>query len=149
MARTDRSRSLDLGSLAAAVGHALEARPAPVVSVYLYGSYANGRAHRESDVDLAILLDPERMPSARERFEARVDLASALIAELHRNDLDLVVLNDLPPGLARAIITGGQRIYCVDAATDRAFARQVQLRAADLEPFLRRARAIKLARLRR
>jgi len=46
--------------------------------------------------------------------------------------------------LGRHIVTTGRRVYCHDAEADHAFVRDVQLRAADLEPFLRRARRIKL-----
>lgn len=43
-----------------------------IVSAYLFGSHAAGRAHRESDIDVAVLLDWARYPTARERFEARL-----------------------------------------------------------------------------
>jgi predicted nucleotidyltransferase len=115
-----------------------------IVSAYLHGSHARRRAHRESDVDVGVLLCRERFPTPRDRFEARVQLTSAVGAELHRNDVDLVILNDCPPHLGRRIATDGQRVYCADPATDHAFRRDVQLRAADLEPFLRRMRAVKL-----
>jgi len=68
---------------------------------------------------------------------------------LHQNAVDVVVLNDAPPGLGRHIATKGRRVYCGDAEMDHAFVRDVQLRAADLEPFLRRARRIKLDALAR
>jgi hypothetical protein len=43
----------------------------------------------------------------------------------------------------------GRRLLCVDAEADHAFVRDVQLRAADLEPFLRRTRRLKLQALAR
>jgi len=43
-----------------------------IVSVYLFGSHAEGRAHRESDVDLGVLLRYETHDTARNRFEERV-----------------------------------------------------------------------------
>lgn len=57
----------------------------------------------------------------------------------------MVVLNDVPPHLGRRIVTTGVRVYCANPALDHAYVRDVQLRAADLEPFLRRMRRIKLA----
>jgi nucleotidyltransferase-like protein len=83
-----------------------------VVSVYVFGSEAEGRAHRDSDLDVG-------------------------------------VLNDAPPHLARAIVSRGIRVFCRDVTTDHAFVRTSLLRAADLEPFLRRTRRIKLAAIRR
>ncbi|HEX9808327.1 MAG TPA: hypothetical protein VGC25_01810 [Alphaproteobacteria bacterium] len=47
------------------------------------------------------------------------------------------------------MITEGVRIYCADPASDHAFVRDVQLRAADLAPFLRRTARVKLAAIRR
>jgi predicted nucleotidyltransferase len=120
-----------------------------VVSVYLFGSHAEGRAHRESDLDVGILLRRDAYPTTRERFEARVLLASALPAKLGTHLVDVVVVNDVPPLLGRRIVTEGRRVFCADEAADHAFVRDVQLRAADLEPFLRRTRRVKLAALAR
>jgi len=120
-----------------------------VASAYLFGSHAAGRDHRESDLDVAVLLLWDRHPSARDRFEARVDLISDLGAALGRNDVDLVILNDAPPLLGRRISYEGRRIFLGDAAADHAFVRDVQLRAADLEPWLQRLRGIQLEALAR
>lgn len=130
--------------------HLLIGQPvAGLASVYLFGSHADGRAHGESDVDLGVLLD-RRVHSTREaRFSERVRFTAWAIGALHRNAIDVVILNDAPPGLARHIVTTGRRVCCHDADVDHAFVRDVQLRAADLEPFLRRARRIKLDALAR
>lgn len=127
----------------------LETQAQPgLVSAYLFGSHAEGRAHRESDVDVAVLLDRAVHPQPRDRFEKRVRLGSELIHVLGVNDVDLVILNDAPPGLGRAIVSRGERIYCADDAADHAYVRDVQLLAADLAPFLQRTRRIKLEALR-
>lgn len=119
-----------------------------VVSVYLFGSVAEGRAHRDSDLDLGVLLERALFPSAAERMEIRITLGSELVDVLDSNDVDLVILNDAPPELGRAIVTRGRRVYCADTEADHAFARDVQLRAADLAPWLRRVRRLKLDALR-
>ena len=130
-------------TLAAALGQ----EPA-VLAAYLFGSYAAGRAHRESDVDIALLLDRSTHATPRSRFEARLRLIAELAHALHRNDVDVVILNDAPPTLARAILTKGRQVMCRDPEAAHAFVRTTLLRAADLEPFLRRMRARKLAALR-
>lgn len=122
-------------------------RPEGVVSAYLFGSFAEGREHRESDVDLAVFLDRRILTSRRDRFEKRVELGSCLIHALGRNEIDILVLNEAPPLLARRVLREGIRVYCDDLDQDRDFSRDVQLRAADLEPFLDRYRATKLAAL--
>lgn len=115
-----------------------------IVSAYLFGSRADQRPHAESDVDVAVLLDRREFPSAAERFERRLGLIGALGTVLRTNTIDLVVLNDAPPHLVRRIMLDGVRVFCADTALDHAARRDAQLRAADLAPFLRRARAVKL-----
>ena len=122
-------------------------RPAGVASAYLYGSAARGQAHAESDVDVAVLLDRASFPSREQRAGERVRLTAELIHVLRNNDVDLVILNDVPPGLGRHAVREGIRVYLADPEADHAFIRDVQLRAADLEPFLRRMRQIKLRAL--
>jgi predicted nucleotidyltransferase len=120
-----------------------------VVSAYLFGSQASGRAHRESDVDVGVLLDRRRHPTAEARFEERLGLLGRLTHALSGAAVDVVVLNEAPAGLARRIVLDGTALFCSDPHTDRAFRRDVQLLAADLEPFLRRTRSLKLAALAR
>jgi uncharacterized protein len=119
----------------------------PVVSAYLFGSEARGTAHRDSDVDVAVLLRPEAGHDRARAFDLRVTITSQLIAALHRNQVDVVVLQQVPPLLARAIVIGGRRVFCRDAEADRRFVRDTQLRAADLEPFVQKGRRRLLARL--
>ena len=114
-----------------------------IVSVYLFGSFAAGRDHRESDVDLGVLLDRRVYPGARERFEVRLLLGTSFSDAFGRR-ADVVILNDAPPQFARAIVTGGRRLLVTDEDRDRDFVRDAQLLAADIEPFLRRMRALKL-----
>jgi predicted nucleotidyltransferase len=132
--------------IATALRHLLasEAFGEGIVACYLFGSHAEGRAHRESDVDVGVLLDRARFGTERARFDERVRLTAALAASLGVANVDLVVLNDAPPGLAAHVATRGTLLYCSDAEAEHAFRRDAQLRAADLEPFLRRARQVKL-----
>ncbi len=82
------------------------------------------------------------------RFALRVRSSSQLEASTGYRT-DVVILNDAPPTLARHIVTRGRRIFCRDTELDHAFVRDAQLRAADLEPFLRRTRRVKLEALAR
>ena len=119
-----------------------------VVSAYLFGSEAQGRAHRESDVDVGVVLRYDEHPTTRDRFETRLRLHTELGAALRR-EVDVIVLNDAPPLLARRVVLSGYRVFCGDADGDHGFVRDVQLRAADVEPFIRRTRRAKLSALRR
>ena len=120
-----------------------------VQAAWLFGSHCEGRSHRDSDVDVAVLLEHGRYPDARARFEARVAMTVDIIALLHRNEIDLVVLNDTQALFARRIVLDGRCVHCSDPEAEHAFRRDVQLRAADLAPFLDRMRRIKMAALSR
>ena len=111
-----------------------------VPAALLFGSHATGRTHTQSDVDVAVLLDRQLYPEREDRSRARVQLTTDLIGLLHRNEVDVVVLNDLPPLFARHILQTGLDIHLSDVPAWHAFRRDVLLRAADVEPFVQRGR---------
>jgi hypothetical protein len=121
--------------------------PSGLVSAYLFGSVARGAEHAESDVDVGVLLDRAHHPSRASRSELRIGLSAELVHVLSHDRVDVVVLNDAPPELGRHVVTCGERLYCRDDEADHAYVRDVQLRAADLAPFLLRMRRIKLEAL--
>lgn len=135
--------------LASRIRAVLERSSRGLVAAFLFGSRAEGREHRESDIDVAILLDRAVFLSAKARFERGLVLGSRLQGALGTDAVDLVVLNDAPPGLGRHIVTTGLRLLDRDPELTHSYVRDVQLRAADLEPFLRWTRAIKVAALAR
>lgn len=140
--RPDRPEPLD----PAVVGSAIERLCEPGLSAaWLFGSHAAGRPHRESDVDVAVLL--RRGLDAAARFAIRVRLSTELPARLGVRDVDVVILNDAPPRFASRVVLDGVKLFSRDEGAEHAFRRDVQLRAADLEPFLRRTRRVKLAAL--
>jgi uncharacterized protein len=87
-----------------AVRRALEALP-EVQAALLFGSRASGRARADSDIDVAVLLDPvAAAQSVRERLRR---ILVALSTELAADRLDVVILNDAPPALAFQILKHG------------------------------------------
>jgi uncharacterized protein len=124
-------------------------RDTRVAGAWLFGSHAAGRAHRESDIDVAVLLDRAALPGRSQRAGLRVRLISDLIGTLQCNDVDVVVLNDVPPLFARSILRTGRLLHAADPPAVRDFSRDTQLRAADVEPFVRRGRQRLLEALRR
>lgn len=76
----------------------LESHPL-VAFAFLFGSHGRDRGRATSDVDVAVHLEPSF---------TQADVA-AIWADLERitgKDVDLVVLNDAPPGLAWAAMGG-------------------------------------------
>lgn len=122
-----------------------------IAAAYLFGSHAAGRSHRESDVDVAVLLDWTPYPTREERFDARLRLIGELAVafQMREDRLDVVILNDLPPLFGRKIVWDGVRVFLADPEADHVYVRDVQLRAADLAPWLERMRQIKLEALKR
>ncbi len=117
--------------------------PPGLVAAYLHGSTDRDTRHAESDVDIGVLLNPGDYPERIKRSELRVRLAADLVAALGTNDVDLVILNDVPPGLAARIALDGTPLVIRDAEQVHAFTRDVQLRLGDLQPFLRRTARVK------
>lgn len=124
------------------------APPDGIVAVYVFGSTVWDSPNRERDLDIGFLLDRAVYPTRLDRSKFRVRLTGDIMAELGSNRIDVVILNDAPPGLGRAVIRTGRPIAIVDPEGHHAFVRDVQLRAADLDPFLERMRSIKLEALR-
>ncbi|MDZ4805241.1 MAG: nucleotidyltransferase domain-containing protein [Candidatus Eisenbacteria bacterium] len=114
-----------------------------LVSAYLFGSVAERREHRESDVDLAVLVRREMYATARSRFDLRVRLMARLTSNLAGRPVDLVILNEAAPLLGRRIVLDGERIVCLDPAIDSDYVCAIQLRAADIGPFLVRMDRLK------
>jgi hypothetical protein len=114
-----------------------------VAAAYVFRSHSIGR-HWDRVLGLALLVDPARRPDPTSRNELLTDLASDLSEVSGEARLDLVVLNDLAPVVGRRIVTEGRRIVNPAPELDRDFLRDVQVRAVDVEAFLRRPRRARL-----
>ncbi len=79
-------------SIAQRLDDLLRAEETDLISAYLFGTEAEGRAHGESDVDLAVLVPLDRFPDSAARFEYRLSLSSRLAGGLGGRALDPVVL---------------------------------------------------------
>jgi len=78
-----------------------------VVAVYLFGSHARGRAKDTSDIDLAILLDPQ---AKVDEFNLKRDLMIGLSRVL-RKEVHLVILNRAGETLSAQVFKYGQCLY--------------------------------------
>jgi predicted nucleotidyltransferase len=134
-------------ALVASLSAALTPTPG-LVAAFLFGSEARGRAHRESDIDVGVVLDRAQYPHAAHRFDARLRLIGDLQIATHRT-VDLLVLNDVPPLLARRVLLDGVRLVVPNASALEQFQRLVLSRAADLSPRIAHARRAMLETLAR
>ena len=82
----------------------------PVVAAYLFGSQASGMTTPLSDVDIAVVLEPDRASPGL----VQANLISDLMLVFQRSDVDVVVLNTAPPLLKERAISRGRLLYCRD-----------------------------------
>lgn len=120
--------------LAARVAEALGSEP-DVLDAYLFGSRARGDDREESDVDVAVFLDPQLSPALR--FARRIELATNVMGALQRSDLDLVVLNDVTPLLYHRVLRDGIRVIARDPVACAGRAAEAISRFCDDVPRLR------------
>lgn len=83
-----------------------------VLEAYLFGSHARGEAQPHSDLDIAVYIDEEA--AEKSVFGYRAQLATELIAGLHSNDIDLLILNQAPPVLYYHVLRDGIRLLARD-----------------------------------
>ena len=126
---------------------AAEAARVPcVVLVYVFGSHARGRARRESDVDVAVLVDAAHAPTGPELLKL---LLRRLTLVIPSDKLDLVVLNGASPLLRFQVLKHGRLVY-VRHPRDRVRFTIAALRDYHDTEARRRAEArIRLGRLKR
>jgi predicted nucleotidyltransferase len=86
---------------------------------YLFGSVAEGREGKLSDVDMGVLLDESL--NKKEKFNLQLKLISELTSILKTDRIDLIVMNNAPISLNYEIIKAnhpllvrneGQKIDC-------------------------------------
>ncbi len=80
-----------------------------LVLAYVFGSQARGRAHRRSDLDVAILLADE--PADEECTGQRLEVIGDLMRLLATNDVDVLILNQAPLVMRYQVIRTGKLIY--------------------------------------
>ena len=85
------------------------ARRREIQAAYVFGSAATGRVRADSDVDVAVLVDPRKQ--RLRGLDYRLDLMADLGAALHRSDIDVVLLNEAPPLLAHRVLSEGVLVF--------------------------------------
>ena len=83
-----------------------------VLVAYVFGSQTTGKAGPLSDLDVAALLAGEPTPS--ECFDARLEFIGGLMSLLHTNDVDVLILNDVPLIMRYQVLRTGRVIFCRD-----------------------------------
>ena len=81
-----------------------------IVAVYLFGSYATGKARSCSDIDLAILFDSRN----RAAINRRLDKDLIELSRILRKDIHMTAMDFAGEGLLRQIFKNGKSIIVND-----------------------------------
>lgn len=100
----------DLGTL-----HDYFASVPEVVFVCLFGSLAREQAYAGSDIDIAVMLDKD-IP-VTDYLDLRLKMIGDVMRRLNRNDVDLLILNEIPLALGYRVFRDGKLIFCRDTGT--------------------------------
>ena len=76
-----------------------------VEAAYLFGSTATGKTHRDSDVDVGVLVS-DRIPPSK-HLSVRLGLMADIGAALDRSDVDVTILNEATPLRAHRVLSQG------------------------------------------
>lgn len=80
--------------------------------VFLFGSQVKGFTHKESDVDIAVLLG-ERV-KVTNYFKKCIELSSVFKELFPCKEREIVILNQAPPLLKHEVLAGGRLLFLVD-----------------------------------
>lgn len=103
-----------------------------IVAVYLFGSHAKGRAHANSDVDLAVLFHDSVSP--KHYFDRSLKMSCDLMKLLNHNQVDVVVLNTATPVLKSQIYKYGKSVFSKNPSAAIRFKAKSILEYLDMAP---------------
>lgn len=114
----------------------LFARRREVIAAYLFGSLVRGHVHRESDVDIALLVDEGEFAKLdrAEPYGYKARMIAELGRALETDKIDLVLLHQAPPLLANEVISKGKLLFSRDEEARHKFEVAAKLRYLDTKP---------------
>ena len=104
-----------------------------VLFAYLYGSYAQDSIHFESDIDVAVYLKSADLKRYSKKEE---ELTIELVTRIHKDRIDLRILNVLPLLLQYHVLKDGIPIFVRDDKERVDFETRVMNRFFELKPYI-------------
>jgi len=117
-----------------------------VQAVFLFGSFAKGKNRPESDVDIAVLLDPAIAPE--DYLDRRLQLMGDLSSRLSR-EADVVILNEAGPVLTHQVLEQDRMLYETDHQKTTSFKARAMIQYVDWIPYKERLNKATLQHFRR
>lgn len=112
---------------------------------YLFGSQTTGKAIKNSDIDIAIML-PDNI-DAKKRFDIRCKIISQLSRSLENKEVEVAILNDTKSILFKFIVTKeGKLIYEKNHEKRFLFEMKTIREYCDFAPFIEKYNAAYLKR---
>ena len=97
--------------------------------IYIFGSFARGINRKDSDIDIAVLLDCEI------DVYTKLNILGVLVDIFKREDIDLVILNNVNEVLKFQVIKYGKVIYMESLYTKVMFESKTMSEYMDKEHF--------------
>ncbi|MEW6456672.1 MAG: nucleotidyltransferase domain-containing protein [Acidobacteriota bacterium] len=116
-----------------------------IIAVYLFGSSTHGIKHRESDLDIGILFENNRL--SENKLEIYNKLYSIFSDIFPAKEIDIVFLNDAPLSLQFDAIRNGKILYERDRNIRLNYEEKIILEYIDFEPIQREIDKIILERV--
>ncbi|MFQ5865383.1 MAG: nucleotidyltransferase domain-containing protein [bacterium] len=106
-----------------------------IILAYLFGSVAEKRQNKLSDLDVAVLVEPKRLEELdKEPFGYQAAVMTDLMGLFHTNDVDVVILNNATPLLAHEVVKYGIVVFCRDEDKNVEYEVRTRHRYLDTKP---------------
>ena len=102
-----------------------------VIALFLFGSAVAGSLKPLSDIDLAVLLNPE--PDKMKLFDKELEMRSSISEVLNTESFDLVNLNIAPVRFVHNILSGGKLLFCRNKSALADFSEKNTMRYLDFK----------------
>lgn len=104
-----------------------------VLLAYLFGSVAEDKQNKLSDLDIAVVIEAKKLDKLDEQqpYGYQASIGADLMGLLRTNDVDLVILNRATPLLAHEVVKYGEVVFSRNEETRVEFEIRTQHRYLD------------------
>jgi len=130
------------------IGEIADTHPsAPIVAVYLFGSFLKTKINKKSDIDLAFLLDEIAHNSDPIEAMSAAHLIAARVGMKFDKETDVIILNSASLEIAYEVVSTGRCIYELNSDNRLEYEAKIRGMYFDFKPFLQELRTRSLTRL--